>query len=65
MRFLYQLAAAIPALIAGLTVGYVAASLNAPAPVPFLAALAVTLGAVHVLDNLISALLDHRAARRG
>lgn len=64
MRFLYQLAAAIPALIAGLTVGRVVASLDAPPPVPFLAALAVTLGAVHVLDGLIDTLLTHRAANR-
>lgn len=65
MRFLYELVAAIPALIAGLTVGNVVASLDAPAPLPLLAALTVTLGAVYVLDNLISTLPAHRAASRG
>ena len=65
MRFLYELVAAIPALVAGLTVGNVVASLDAPAPLPLLAALAVTLGAVYVLDNWINILLAHRAARRG
>jgi hypothetical protein len=65
VRFLYELAAAIPALIAGITTGHVVASLDAPDPFPFLAAIAVTLAAVYVLDGLISTLLAHRAARRG
>jgi hypothetical protein len=65
MRFLYELAAAIPALIAGLTVGRVTASLDAPTPWPLIAAIAVTLTAAHVLDGLIGTLLAHRAARRG
>jgi xanthosine utilization system XapX-like protein len=65
MRFLYELFAAFPALVAGLTVGNVVASLDAPFPWPLLAALAVTLGAVYVLDNLIDTLVAHRAARRG
>lgn len=65
MRFVYELLAAIPALVAGLTVGNVVASLDAPAPWPLLAALAVSLGAVYVLDGLINTLLAHRVARRG
>ena len=65
MRFLYELIAAIPALVAGLAVGNVVASLDAPAPWPLLAAIAVTLGAVYVLDDLINTLLAHRATTRG
>lgn len=65
MRFQHQLAAAIPAVIAGLTVGRVVASLDAPSPWPQLSALAVTLTAAYVLDGLISTLLAHRAATRG
>lgn len=65
MRFFYELAAAVPAVGAGLSIGHVVASLDAPAPWPQLTALAVTLIAVYVLDNLISTLIAHRAARRG
>jgi hypothetical protein len=65
VRFLYELIAAIPALVAGLTVGNVVASLDAPAPWPLLAAVAVALGAVYVLDSLIATLLAHRATSRG
>lgn len=65
MRFLSELAAAIPALIAGISTGRVVASLDAPHPFPLLAAIAVALAAIYVLDSLISTLLDHRAARRG
>jgi xanthosine utilization system XapX-like protein len=65
MRFLAELASSIPALIAGVTVGRVVASLDAPSPYPLLAAIAVALAAVYVLDSLISTLLAHRAARRG
>jgi hypothetical protein len=65
MRFLYELAAAVPALAAGLTVGHVVASLDAPAPWPQFAALAVALAVAHVLDGLINTLLAYRAARRG
>lgn len=65
MRFLYQLVVAIPALVAGLTVGRVAASLDASSPWPQFAAIAVAIGAAYALDGLISTLLAHRAARRG
>ena len=65
MRFLSELASAIPALIAGITTGQVVASLDAPEPFPLLAAIAAALTAIYVLDSLIGTLLDHRAARRG
>lgn len=65
MRFLYELATAVPAVGAGLSVGHVVASLDAPSPWPQITALAMTLLAAYVLDNLISTLLAHRAARRG
>lgn len=65
MRFLYELVAAVPALGAGLSIGHVVASLDAPNPAPQLTALAVTLLAAFVFDNLISTLIAHPAARRG
>jgi len=65
MRFLYELAAAVPAVGAGLSVGHATASLNAPSPWPQLAALAVTLLAAYVLDRLIDPIRVYRAARRG
>jgi hypothetical protein len=65
MRFLYEMAAAIPAVGAGLSVGHVVASLDAPNPWPQMSALAVTLAAAWVLDSLISNLLAYCAATRG
>lgn len=64
MRFLSELAAALAALVAGITVGHVTASLNAPTPWPQLAAITVGLAAIYALDGWISILLTHRAARR-
>lgn len=64
-RRLYEMAAAVPAVTAGLAVGYAAASLHAPSPWPQLAFAAVTLLAANVLDRLIDPIRTYRAARRG
>lgn len=65
MRVLYELAATVPAVGAGLSVGHATASLNASSPWPQLVALAVTLLAAYILDCLIDPIREHRAARRG
>lgn len=65
MRILVWLATVVPAFVAGISVGHVVGSLDAPAPFPFLAAGAVALIALHVLDSLVDTLLAHRAATRG
>jgi hypothetical protein len=56
MRFPYQLATVIPALAAGLSVGYAADLLGAPSPVPGTAAVAATLPALFSLDLLAGAM---------
>lgn len=65
MRILVWLATVVPSLASGITVARVTASLDAPTPLPLLAAMAITLLAAHVLDSLIDTLLAHRAATRG
>jgi len=65
VKLLAWLATFLPALTAGLTVGRVTASLDAPSPFPQLAAVATALLVIHVLDGLINTLLAHRAATRG
>jgi xanthosine utilization system XapX-like protein len=62
MRILAWLATVVPSAAAGISVGHVVASLDAPAPVPFASALVVGLIALHVLDTLIS---SSQAANRG
>jgi hypothetical protein len=65
MRFRYQLVASIPAVTVGLTVGHVAASLDAPSPWPEFSALAVTVVLAYFLDRLAKDLLAYRTASRG
>ena len=65
MHFLAWLATVVPSASAGITVGHVVASLDAPAPIPFAAAVAVAILAACVIDNLIDALQAHRATMRG
>ncbi|WP_030169007.1 hypothetical protein [Streptomyces sp. NRRL S-813] len=65
MCFLAWVATFVPSLVFGITVGRVAASLDAPRPVPLLSAIIAALAAMYVLDHLISTLHAHHAARRG
>lgn len=65
MRILTWLATFLPAPTAGLTVGRITASLDAPSPFPQLAAVATALLVIHVLDTLINTLLAHHAVSRG
>ena len=67
MRIIAWLGTVVPSLAAGISVGRVVASLDAPEPepLPLMAAITVTLVAAHVLDSLIDTLLAHRAANRG
>ena len=65
MRLPYELAAAVPAVTAGLSVGKAVESLHAPSPWPTVALFVVTLLAALVLDRLIDPIRVYRAARRG
>ncbi|MFD9464350.1 hypothetical protein [Streptomyces sp. NPDC060027] len=65
MRILTQLGTALAALVAGISAGRVAVSLDAPTPWPLITAVTVAVLAIYVLDGLVDTLHAHRAARRG
>lgn len=64
-RFLYELAAAVPAFGAGLAVEHGVEALGVSQPWPQFTFLAVALLAAYILDRLIDPIREHRAARRG
>lgn len=65
MRLPYELAAAAPAVGAGLTVGHGVDALGAPNPWPQLAFFVAMLLAALALDRLIDPIRVYRAASRG